>query len=59
MSNWQEERSGRAQSSRSWPISSTFLALIASFLFCAIWMLYQPDHARLLVFPFVFIGFVI
>jgi Zn-dependent protease len=42
-----------------WPISSTFLALIAAFLFCAVWMLYRPDHARALVFPFVFIGFVI
>jgi Zn-dependent protease len=33
--------------------------LIAAFLFCAVWMLYRPDHARALVFPFVFIGFVI
>jgi Zn-dependent protease len=46
-------------SSRGWPISSTFLGLVAAFLFCAVWMLYRPDHARLLVFPFVFIGFVI
>ena len=48
-----------ARSSQRWPISSTFLALIAAFLFCAVWMLYRPDHARALVFPFVFIGFVI
>ena len=38
-------RSRRASSQR-WPISSTFLALIAAFLFCAVWMLYRPDHAR-------------
>ncbi len=59
MSDLQQERSGRAQSSQGWPISSTFLTLIAAFLFCAVWMLYRPDHARLLVFPFVFTGFVI
>ena len=58
MSDWQQERA-RAQPSKGWPISSTFLALIAAFLFCAVWMLYRPDHARMLVFPFVFIGFVI
>jgi Zn-dependent protease len=55
----QRQQPGPAQSSARWPISSTFLALIASFLFCAVWMLYRPDHARALVFPFVFIGFVI
>ena len=54
----QQQRSEPARSS-GWPISSTFLALIAAFLFCAVWMLYRPDHARALVFPFVFIGFVI
>lgn len=59
MSDWQQERSGQARSESRWPISSTFLALIAAFLFCAVWMLYRPDHARLLVFPLVFIGFVI
>ena len=59
MSDWQQERADRAQPARGWPISSTFLALIAAFLFCAVWMLYRPDHARALVFPFVFIGFVI
>ncbi len=59
MSDWQQEQSEAARSSRRWPISSTFLALIAAFLFCAVWMLYRPDHARMLVFPFVFIGFVI
>jgi len=59
VSDLQQERSGRAPSTRGWPISSTFLALIAAFLFCAVWMLYRPDHARMLVFPFVFIGFVI
>lgn len=32
---------------------------MAAFLFCAVWMLYRPDHARLLVFPLVFIGFLI
>jgi Zn-dependent protease len=59
VSERQQERSAQTQSSRRWPISSTFLALIAAFLLCAVWMLYRPDHARLLVFPFVFIGFVI
>lgn len=59
MSDWQQERVDRAQPSQRWPISSTFLALIAAFLFCAVWMLYRPDQARYLVFPFVFIGFVI
>lgn len=59
MSNWQQEGSGRAASSRCWPVSSTFLALLAAFLFCAVWMLYRPDHARWLVFPFVLIGYVI
>jgi Zn-dependent protease len=59
VSDWQQERAERARSSQRWPVSSTFLALIAAFLFCAVWMLYRPDHARLLVFPFVFIGFVI
>jgi len=41
------------------PLSSTFLVLIAAFLFCAVWMLYRPDHARYLVFPFVLSGFLI
>ena len=43
----------------TWPISSTFLLLIAAFLLCAVWMLYRPDQARLLVFPFVLTGFLI
>jgi Zn-dependent protease len=59
VSDWQGEQSRTAQSAQGWPISSTFLALIAAFLFCAVWMLYRPEHARALVFPFVFIGFVI
>jgi Zn-dependent protease len=59
LSDWQQEGSGRAQSSRKWPISSTFLALIAAFLLCAVWMLYRPGQARFLVFPFVLIGFVV
>lgn len=41
------------------PLSSTFLVLIAAFLACAVWMLYRPDHARWLVFPFVLAGFLI
>lgn len=41
------------------PLSSTFLLLIVAFLACAVWMVYRPDHARLLVFPFVLIGFLI
>jgi Zn-dependent protease len=59
VSQWQNERSERVRPSQGWPISTTFLALIAAFLFCAVWMVYRPDQARLLVFPFVFIGFVI
>ncbi|MGH6769243.1 MAG: site-2 protease family protein [Xanthobacteraceae bacterium] len=59
MSDRQQERSERVRSSKGWPISSTFLALIAAFLLCAVWMIYRPDHARVLVFPFVMIGFVI
>jgi Zn-dependent protease len=59
VSDRHQERSGESRSSRGWPISSTFLALIASFLFCAVWMVYRPDHARVLVFPFALIGFVI
>jgi Zn-dependent protease len=59
VSHLQREQSESARASQRWPISSTFLALIAAFLFCAVWMLYRPDHARALVFPFVFIGFVI
>jgi Zn-dependent protease len=41
------------------PISPIFLALIAAFLFCAVWMLYRPDQARWLVFPLAMIGFII
>ena len=43
----------------SWHPSSTFLALLAGFLGCAVWMLAIPDHERWLVFPFVLIGFLI
>jgi len=43
----------------SWHPSSTFLALIAGFLACAVWMLYRPDQERFLVFPLVLIGFLI
>jgi Zn-dependent protease len=39
--------------------SPSFLVLIAAFLFCAVWMLYRPDHARYLVFPLVLTGFLI
>jgi Zn-dependent protease len=42
-----------------WPLSSSFLVLIVAFLLCAVWMLYRPDHARLLVFPLVLAGFLI
>jgi Zn-dependent protease len=59
LSDWRQERLRDAPSSQKWPISSTFLALVAAFLLCAVWMVYQPDHARRLVFPFVLIGFVI
>jgi len=41
------------------PLSSAFLLLIVVFLGCAVWMLYRPDHARLLVFPFALTGFLI
>ena len=34
------------------PLSSAFLLLIVVFLACAVWMLYRPDNARALVFPF-------
>jgi len=39
--------------------SPSFLVLIAVFLFCAVWMLYRPEHARYLVFPLVLTGFLI
>jgi Zn-dependent protease len=39
--------------------SPTFLVLIAAFLFCAVWILYRPEQARFLVFPFVLTGFLI
>jgi Zn-dependent protease len=58
VSERQRQNSGRAQQ-QDRLLSSTFLALVAAFLACAVWMLYQPDHARLLVFPFVTIGWVI
>jgi len=41
------------------PLSSSFLLLIIAFLACAGWMLSHPDAPRLLVFPFVLIGFLI
>lgn len=59
VSDLQRKQPETARSSQRWPISSTFLALNAAFLLCAVWMLYRPDHARFLVFPFAFIGFVI
>jgi len=51
--------SGRARPAQDWPVSSTFLALIVIWLACAVWMVFRPDQARLLVFAFVLIGFVI
>jgi Zn-dependent protease len=48
-----------ARAAPSWHPSSTFLALIVAFLACAAWMLYRPDHERLLVFPLVLVGFLI
>jgi Zn-dependent protease len=46
---------------RPWTLSPspTFLVLIAAFLFCAVWVLYRPEQARFLVFPFVLTGFLI
>src|SRR5262245_12844639 len=41
------------------PLSASCLLLIVACLICAVWMLYRPDHARLLVFPFVLTGFLI
>src|SRR3977135_2046466 len=43
----------------SWDARPKFLALLAGFLGCAVWMLAIPDHERWLVFPFVLIGFLI
>jgi Zn-dependent protease len=45
--------------SQDWAISSTFLALVAAFLLCAVLMVWQPAYARALVFLFVLIGYVI
>jgi Zn-dependent protease len=50
---------GQAKPAPATPISSTFLILIVAFLGCAVWMLYRPDQARLLVFPMVLAGFLI
>jgi len=41
------------------PVSSAFLLLIVAFLGCAVLMMYRPDQARWLVFPFVLTGFLI
>jgi Zn-dependent protease len=41
------------------PLSSVFLLLVVVFLACAVWMLYRPDDARVLVFPLVLAGFLI
>src|SRR4030095_13166481 len=41
------------------PVSSAFLLLIVVLLACAVWMLYRPDNARVLVFPCVLAGFLI
>ena len=57
MSASQEDPSARPTTTV--PLSSSFLLLIAAFLSCAAWMLYRPDDARLLVFPFVLTGFLI
>ena len=53
-----ENRSEQKRPSTFAP-SPSFLVLIAAFLFCAVWMLYRPDHARYLVFPSVLTGFLI
>jgi Zn-dependent protease len=53
-----ENRSEQKRPSTFAP-SPSFLVLIAAFLFCAVWMLYRPDHARYLVFPLVLTGFLI
>jgi Zn-dependent protease len=53
-----ENRSDQKRPSTFAP-SPSFLVLIAAFLFCAVWMLYRPDHARYLVFPLVLTGFLI
>jgi Zn-dependent protease len=42
-----------------WRLSSSFLVLVVVFLACAVWMVYSPDQARALVFPFVLTGFLI
>jgi Zn-dependent protease len=49
----------RAKPAPGATISSTFLVLIVVFLGCAAWMVYRPDHARMLVFPLVLAGFMI
>jgi Zn-dependent protease len=40
-------------------VSSTFLAMVAAFVFCAVLMVLQPAAARVLAFPFVLIGYLI
>lgn len=57
MSGWQNDSSVRPAPALR--LSSTFLVLVVAFLVCAVWMLYRPDHARLLVFPLVLSGFLI
>jgi Zn-dependent protease len=54
-------KENRLGQKRPWAItpSPTFLVLIAAFLFCAVWILYRPEQARFLVFPFVLTGFLI
>jgi Zn-dependent protease len=54
---WQDDPSAQRQPPLR--LSSSFLVLIVAFLACAVWMLYRPDQARLLVFPFVLTGFLI
>jgi Zn-dependent protease len=57
VSDFRQKPSGQALQDRA--VSSTFLALIAAFLLCAVLMVLQPAYARLLAFPFVLIGYVI
>jgi Zn-dependent protease len=49
----------QGQPRRDWPISSTFLVLIAACLACAVWIVWRPEQARLAVFAFVLLGFLI
>jgi Zn-dependent protease len=57
VSDFRQGPSGQPSPDRA--VSSTFLALIAAFLLCAVLMMSQPTYARILSFPFVLIGYVI